>query len=105
MKSFKEQAIDDLNIFIDLDMFGEIHFVEGIEIPIILDDDQLTKLKGGQEMAIGESSVLLIAKSIDLPKRKGNGSALNLDGKEYIIDDWQENVGISIIALSQNVSL
>ncbi len=104
MRSFKEQLTADLNIFMNLEEFGVLVEVEGTEITAIVDDDKLSERKGGAEIAIGESSILLIAKTADLPKRKGNGSALNVDGREYTVDDWQESMGISTIALSQSIS-
>lgn len=104
MKSFKQQIAEDLNVFVNLEEFGELVNIEGAEIVAIIDDDKLAERKGGSELALGESSILLIAKTEDLPKRKGNGSALNINGREYTIDDWQESLGISTIALSQSIS-
>jgi len=100
---FQEQiAQDNALVFLNIDEFGETHTVEGKEITIIIDDDALVTRKGGAELGIAESSMLIFARSEDLPKKKAPGSALNIDGRECIVDDWVESSGMSQISLSQN---
>ena len=99
---FKDQVAKDITaVFMDLDEFGEVHEVEGKEITIVIDDDALITRKGS-ELGVAESSLLIFARCEDLPERKAPGSAINIDGREYIVDDWTESSGVAQIALSQN---
>ena len=93
---------DIYGIFLDIDYFGEIHSVEGVEIPIVIDDNVLKERQGGQDLAVANSTVLLYAHSCDI-KRKPVGELLNIDGREYIIDDWMEDMGVATITLSANI--
>ena len=100
--AFKDQMTKDITaVFMDLDEFGEAHEVEGREITIVIDNDTLITRKG-TDLGVAESSLLVFARSEDLPGRKAPGSAINIDGREYIVDDWTESTGMAQIALSQN---
>ena len=104
MSYFKMMVEKDIQeVFLNIDFFGEIHNVEGNDISIILDDEQLKEKQGGQDMAIAASSVLMYAYVSDLPGRLPAGELLNIDGREFVIDDWSEDMGIAIIALSANI--
>lgn len=105
MKTFKEQVSADLEVFINLDHFGEIHTIEGREVKVVLDDDKLVERQGGAELGVAEADLLLFAYSANLPPKKAPGSALNIDGREYIIDDWKEDMGLATVALRQNRSI
>jgi hypothetical protein len=100
--TFKDQVVKDIElVFLNLDEFGETHEVEGREITIVIDDDALITRKGA-ELGVAESSLLIFARCEDLPERKAPGSAINIDGREYIVDDWTESTGVAQIALSQH---
>lgn len=101
---FKDMVeADRRHVFLDLDEFGEEHRVEGKTITVVLDDNALRERQGGQELSVAESSLLLYAAVEDLPPRRPAGEGLNVDGREYIINDWSEDMGIATIALGQNV--
>lgn len=90
--------------FFDVDFFGETHIVEGKAIVIVIDNDALKVKQGGQDLAVAESATLFYAKIEDLPKRKPAGENLNIDGREFLIDDWSEDMGMATIALRQNIA-
>lgn len=96
---------DCRNVFLNFAEFGEEHRVEGKTIMAILDDDALKERQGGQELGVAESSVLLFAAVKDLPARRPAGEGLNIDGREYIVNDWREDMGIATIALGQNITM
>lgn len=100
LKDLIESDVD--LIFFQLDDFAEAHWVEGRQINIVIDNDQLDKMKQGQMLGIAESDMLIFAKTGDLPRRKTPGSMLNVDGREYIVDSWTENKGVAQITLRQN---
>ena len=74
MSGFKDGvAADLLGVFINLDEFGEIYRVEGKEIPIVVDNDELKDRQGGQDLAVAESATLFYARVCDLPARRPAG--------------------------------
>lgn len=82
-----------------LDDFGEKHRVEGKEITIVIDNDTLTEMKNGNILGVAESDLLIFARTEDLLGEKAPGSAINIDGRECIVDLWTENLGITQISL------
>ena len=102
---FKETvAADRLNVFLDQNFFGEMFRVEKKSIPIVLDNDDLKHRQGGQDLAVAESGTLFYARVEDLPSRRAPGSNLNVNGRECIIDDWQEDMGIATIVLRETIT-
>lgn len=102
---FKDMVLQDRqSVFLDFATFGEELRVEGKTIPVVLDNDQLKTKQGGQDLAVAESATLFYARTEDLPKRRVPGSALNVNGRECTIDDWQEDMGIATIVLRETVS-
>lgn len=102
---FKDMVEKDINgVFIDIDFFGDINVVEGVEIPIVIDNDALKEKQGGQDLAVAESATLFYAHVSDLPKRRPAGESLNVDGREYLIDDWSEDMGVATIVLRENIA-
>lgn len=104
MSGFKEMVQADLlGTYLDVDTFGEVYRIEGKEIPIVVDNDELKERQGGQDLAVAESATLFYARTCDLPARRPAGENLNVNGRECIIDDWQEDMGMSTIVLRQNI--
>lgn len=105
MNAFKNMIARDIcNTFLDLDFFGEIHTIEGNKVVIVVDSDTLKERQGGQDLAVAESSLLVYVKSSKV-EEKAPGELLNLDGREYIVDDWSEDMGLATIALSENIAV
>lgn len=51
MAGFKDMVERDLSaMFLDVDFFGETYRIEGIEIPIVMDNDELKVRQGGQDL-------------------------------------------------------
>ena len=101
---FKDQVANDAQrIFLDLNFFGEMYRIEGKMISIVIDNDELKERQGGQDLAVAESATLFYARSADLPRRKAAGSSLNINGRECIIDDWKEDMGIATIVLHESI--
>lgn len=99
---FKEMvAADRLSVFLDVDEFGVEASVEGKKIHIVVDDDELKKRQGGQELAIAESGTLFYARAEDLPRRLSPGDSLNINGRERIVDDYREDMGVSTVVLRE----
>lgn len=88
----------DLDLF--LADFGEEHRIGGQTVVAVVDDLGLNERQGGGELGVAESAMLIYAKVADLPKWRPPGSNLNVDGIEYIVDDWGVDYGMAAIALS-----
>lgn len=104
MNGFRDMVAKDIgSVFLNLDFFGELYRVEGREIPIVVDNDELKERQGGQDLAVAESATLFYARAADLPPRRAAGESLNINGRECIVDDWQEDMGMSTVVLRQNI--
>ena len=104
MSGFKDMvAADRTRVFIDFDVFGESARVEGRQIIIVLDADELKERQSGQDLAVAESSCLFYARCEDLPRRRPAGESLNLNGRECIIDRWDEDMGIATVVLRDTI--
>ena len=102
--AFKDMVAADLAAtFLNESFFAEPYRIEGKTILIVIDSDELKERQGGQDLAVAESSTLFHAASADLPPRKAPGSSLNVNGRECIIDDWKEDMGMATIVLRENI--
>ena len=100
---FREQLQKDLDdVFLNLDEFAESHRVEGKEITVVLDDDQLNKLKQGQILGLVEADTLLMGREADFPANLEPGRLLNVDGREMLVEKSGTDMGLVEVALSQN---
>lgn len=101
---FKDMvAADRSAVFIDFDFFGEEYRIEGRTVVIVMDSDALKERQGGQDLAVAESATLFYARVEDLPTRRAPGESLTVNGRECIVDDWQEDMGIATVALRENI--
>lgn len=104
MSGFKDMVkADRRNIFLNFDEFGEEYTVEGKKIIIVIDTDELKARQGGEDLAVAESSTLFYACVEDLPKRRAAGENLNINGRECLIDDWKEDMGMATVVLRENI--
>lgn len=101
--TFKEQIRQDLDtVFLNLDEFAELRRVEGKQIPVVVDNDQLVKLKQGQILGLVEADMLLMGKQVDFPADTEPGRLLNVDGREMIVTNSGTDMGLIEVALRQN---
>ena len=101
--NFKEQILKDLDaVFLNLSEFAELHRVEGVEIAVVVDSDQLNKLKKGQILGLVEADMLLMGRAVDFPSDLEPGRLLNVDGRELIIANSGKDMGLVEVALRQN---
>lgn len=102
---FKDMvSADCAAVFLNPDEYGEKYRIEGKEIYIVLDNDELKERQGGQDLAVAESATLFYARVEDLPTRRAAGENLNINGRECIVDDWQEDMGMATVVLRENIT-
>ncbi len=105
MGTLKDLIASDVSrLFFNLDEFAETHRVEGKSIDVVVDGDKLEDLKDGANLGVAEADLLFFARSADVAfvPRKAPGSLINFDGREYLIQEWIENMGVAQISLRQN---
>lgn len=103
--NFKEQIRKDLtSVFFNLGEFAELHRIEGKQVAVVIDDDELRELKKGQILDMVEADMLILAKADDLPRDLDPGRLLNVDGREMLIVKAGEDMGLVEVALRQNRS-
>ena len=101
--TFKEQILKDLDeVFLNLEEFAELHRVEGVQIPVVVDSDQLNKLKTGQLLGLIEADMLLMGRETDFPSNLEPGRLLNVDGRELLVVNSGKDMGFVEVALRQN---
>ena len=102
---FREQVeADRARVFLDPELVGETFRVEGKDITLVLDNDELKARQGGQDLAAAESATLFYARKEDLPPRRAAGSTLSVNGRLCTIDDWQEDMGMATVVLRETVT-
>lgn len=104
MAGFKNMVERDRSaVFLAIDFFGETCSIEGKDVTIVLDNDELKARQGGQDLAVAESATLFYARAEDLPPRRTPGQNLNVNGRECIVDDWQVDMGMATVVLRENI--
>lgn len=90
---------DIRGVFLNTDEYASLHFVEGEEISIVISSDQNIPLPKGYTLGISDNSITIFGATSDLPNQRSVGESLNIDGGEYIIEDWSNDMGMSMIRL------
>lgn len=103
MSTFKDQLISDLDIFINLDEFGELHSINGRDIAIIIDNDRLDKRSNKEYDGISVGELLFFVKMSDYGSCPEKGTPVIFDGRQmYVFDTPREDMGMYEIILKQN---
>lgn len=98
MSAFHDMVARDIqDVILNLDEFASMHFVEGAEIPCVLQDEELQALD--PSVSLGNTGLTLYAATQDLPARRATGSALDVDGVIYTVSSWTERMGLSTVKL------
>lgn len=105
MNTFKDMVAADRGfVFLNTEEFADDidkHRIEGKPTICIIDTDEHLELPGGERLGVSKASIRVFAKVEELPKRRERGSSLNVDGREYIVDTWDEEMGMASISLNQ----
>ena len=103
MDTFKDMVREDIkNIFLDFDLFGEIHRINGNEMLIIVDENELTEREKrirDMEMGLHNRQLLFYVAAEDFGRLPSPGKLLDFDGKQYIITDAVDEQGIYSISM------
>lgn len=105
-RSFKELLDSDLEIFFNLDELGEIHRIEGYEMPCVLMTESAgststTADKDLQRVGLYGADTTLYVKKENCPFKYSARKILNVDGREMQIRKVAEESGVMIFNLAQ----
>ncbi len=93
-KSFKEVMKDDVNnTFMNVDEFADMHTVDGKEIPVLVDDNEIIER---------EKKKLIYVKADDFGSLPAIGRQIVFDGKRYMVTDSTDEGGVYTITMEAN---
>lgn len=108
MKTFKESIQEDITkIFFDLKVFGDMHDVDGCDMNIIVDNEELKRRNDRQSVhsdGLYMGAILFFAAKRDFKRMPEVGGLLRLDGDTYRILDAIEHDGVMEVVLEANLS-
>lgn len=103
MSFFQEQLDRDAkNIFMNPAEFGVMHKVNGRDMVIVIDDDQLQYRKSSASNptdGVYNASLLCYTLKSDFEKRPVIGSTMKIDSRDYKVADLQEDEVMYTITL------
>lgn len=107
-KSFKEILNQDIeNVFLNILEFADIHNVDGKDMPVQVDDNEVIerekKAKSNMD-GVYVKQKLIYVKAKDFGSLPAIGRQIMLDGKRYLITDSTDEYGIYTITLEGNRS-
>lgn len=105
-KSFKEIMKADIDhTFMNLDEFADTHIVDGKEIPVMVDDNEIIerekKMKSNMD-GVYVKQKLIYVKADDFGGLPQIGRAIMFDGKRYLVTDATDESGIYAITMEAN---
>lgn len=108
--TFKEQiAQDNRSIFVNLDEFADIHMVNGNEMAVQVDSNEMIDREKRYQYkrslyadGVYMKELLIYVKAEDFGKLPAVGRILNFDGKNYTISDAIDEDGIYSLCLEAN---
>jgi len=103
MMSFKDVLADDIKqVFFNFEEFGEIHKINGQDVLLIIDENELTEREKRIRRGVGDlhrKQLLFYVAAEDFGPLPSPGNLLNLDGKKYQITDAANEDGIYSVNL------
>lgn len=101
--SFKDDVAEDIeNVFLDLDEFAEEIRVEGKTISAVVDHSRKVGMKEGRLLGLVEADMIIHARATDFPGRMSPGRPIEVDGKEMILVEYAEDMGMAEVAVRQS---
>lgn len=104
MSTFKEILKQDEATFLNEDEFSDKHNIEGKDVVILIDNDLLKERKTKYAEGTYLGSLLFYIKKDDLGYRPAIGEHIKFDGEVKFVTDFQDDMGIYVITLGENMS-
>lgn len=101
--SFKELLQQDVkNVFLNPEEFGETHMVNGREMIVVIDDNELIGRQGQHMDGVYKGQKLVYASAADFGPLPKQGSIFRLDGDTYTVDSAAAEGDVYSITVSEN---
>ena len=105
-KSFKEVMKDDVNnTFMNVDEFADMHTVDGKEIPVLVDDNEIIerekKMKSNMD-GVYVKQKLIYVKADDFGPLPAIGRQIVFDEKRYMVTDSTDEDEVYTITMEAN---
>lgn len=103
IKTFKDVLRQDVKrVFLNIDEFGEMHDINGQEILVVIDENELIEREKRIKRDEGElhkKQLLFYVAAEDFGVLPSPGKTLRFDRKQYLITDADDEGGIYSISL------
>lgn len=108
MISFKEAAREDVaDVFFNTGEFADNHTINGRQMPVIVDENELIErekhMKSNMD-GVYVNQIMIYVKGMDFGMLPAVGSAVKMDGKEYIVQDAVNEYGVYSITMEMNTA-
>lgn len=101
--NFKEQAeLDISRVFFNADEFSDQAIIDGYELTVQIDDDQLKHRAEKEYFGITTGMLLYFTATSSFSERPGIGDRQLFNHKMYWVEDVREHAGVYEILLNQN---
>ena len=112
MSGFKEQiAADNKNIFMNLDEFSDMHIINGKEMPVQVDSNEMIDREKRYQYkrslyadGVYLKELLIYVRAEDFGPLPAVGRTLTFDKKTYVVSDAIDEDGIYSLSLEANKS-
>lgn len=107
MPRLQDYFASDLNVFLNTDEFAEVHNIDGIDLPAVIDSDEMktySNNKSEQYDGIYAGRLVVYVEAAGLPDRPVFDQQIRLDGSLYLVVECTEDNGILKIVLEANES-
>lgn len=102
MAKLNDYFESDMNLFLNLDDFGSLHTIDGRQLSVVLDTDQLMKRIRREYDGLSVGEILYFVKASDYGERPEQGAVQVFDGKIMYVFNCKEDHGMYEIILQQN---
>lgn len=101
LSPFKKMLREDIDIFLNIDEFGENIIINDIEYTAVIEhpEKDFSIVEDGIAEAI---AIILYLREKDEFKKYKTGKSITVNSSQYIINDSYEEEGMRIIKLSEN---
>ncbi|MBO8136798.1 MAG: hypothetical protein H0Z40_01465 [Desulfotomaculum sp.] len=108
MPKLKDYLTSDIQTFLNQNEFAEIHNVNNVDVPAIVDKNVLKERPSGERAFPGDGiyteELVLFVKLSDIGYQPVIGESLKLDGELFLVKDSSEEGGILEITLEANMT-
>lgn len=105
-RSFKELVQKDVgDVFLRLDEFGDTHIIDGKEMTVLVDDNEIIerekKMKSNMD-GVYVRQKLIYVKADEFGSLPAIGRAIMFDGKRYLVLEAVDEQGVYSITMEAN---